>query len=309
LFTLLIFFNLYFINAFKIQNETEFNSSNKPRVLGAFTENPRNSLLTEFPPIKKTPYNGALEEKVLGKSYLVVDLKTHEILLERSSNLKLPIASITKLLTAITAYAYLDPMQDYPMPEINEKYRVKPALNLLKGQRIKMIDLLRSALVCSANDAAESLSQITELITQRDFIILMNEKAKSIGMLSSNFSNPTGFDSENNFSTAQDLLKLADYSLNISAIKQLGKLKRVDFNSMEGEQYFCKTSNKLLWENSEFENLKTGWTEKSNGSMIVKAKNDLNEILIILLNSTDREADVKLLADLAFQQFHWNLEK
>jgi D-alanyl-D-alanine carboxypeptidase len=78
---------------------------------------------------------------------------------------------------------------------------------------------------------------------------------------------------------------------------------------MEGEQYFCKTSNKLLWENSEFENLKTGWTEKSNGSMIVKAKNDLNEILIILLNSTDREADVKLLADLAFQQFHWNLEK
>jgi D-alanyl-D-alanine carboxypeptidase len=309
LFTHLIFLNLYFPSAFSIQNRTALTQLNQPKVLGAFTENPRNAVLEQLPPIKKSPYNQALEDEVLGKAYLVIDLKTHEILLDKSPNLKLPIASITKLLTAVTAYDYLDPMQNYAVPKINEKYRVKPALNLLEDQKVKMVDLLKSALVCSANDAAEALSQITELVTQQEFIFLMNEKAKSIGMLNSNFSNPTGFDSENNFSTARDLLKLAEYSLNMSIIKQLGKLRRVDFSSLEGNQYVCKTSNKLIWENSEFENLKTGWTEKSNGSMIVKAKNHVNEILVILLNSPDREADVKRLADLAFQQFQWNLEK
>lgn len=290
-------------------NQSKPVQSHKPQVLGITDETPRDPAQKARVPMRKEPFNVNAQADVLGKAYLVVDNQTQTILLEKSPNLKLPIASITKLLTALTAYEHLDPMENYLTPNIEQHYQIRPTLNLKPGQTVFMLDLLKSSLVCSANDSAQALALITEAHTQQKFVDLMNQTAQNIGMVNSHFSNALGFDSQYNYSTASDLLKLAKFSQNISAIKQLGKHKGVAFSSVEGQTYFCKSSNKLISESEEFENLKTGWTENSGGSMIVKAKNNQNEVLIILLNSPQREKDVKQLAELAFSQFYWDLEK
>jgi D-alanyl-D-alanine carboxypeptidase (penicillin-binding protein 5/6) len=277
--------------------------------LGLSIENPRDKRLAEtLPPYKKQPFNYLMADSILAKAYLVMDTKTEKILLAKAVDTKLPIASLTKLLTALTAYEYLDPMANYLIPPINERYQVKPYLNLKPQSSVNFMDLFKGALICSANDAAESLALLTENLTHQKFTDLMNQKAKQLGMVNSNFSNPVGFDSEYNYSTAEDLLKLAKASQEIYAIKQLGKHRTVSFMSMENNQYVCKTSNRLILENSHFENIKTGWTEQSNGSMLVKAKDQNREILIVLLNSPDRDEDVKRLSTLAFTQFVWDLE-
>ncbi|MBI2506584.1 MAG: L,D-transpeptidase family protein, partial [Candidatus Colwellbacteria bacterium] len=153
---------------------------------------------------------------VSAKSFLIVDLKNNEVLLQKNGNEVLPIASITKLMTALVA---TDHMNIEKTIAVNSKAIIPTSLPRLQaGEEASIYDLLFPLLLESSNEAAEAIAyapgreRFVKLYApgRERFVKLMNEKTKAIGMNQTNFADPAGRADENTGS-AEDLLSLAKY--------------------------------------------------------------------------------------------------
>lgn len=279
--------------------------SSAPKVLGETAENPRGTNLeTRMPrPFRKTSKEIGLNE-ISAESFSVIDEPSGIVLLEKNPHLKLPIASLTKLMTALLAYDNLD-LDEYILVQQADVLNISPNLNLKAEDEVKILDLLESMLVCSANDSAKTLADLTEKKLGEDFVALMNERAKSLGLVQTNFSNPVGFDSDYNYSTAEDLKKLAFQTQALAAFRNLSKKTEIRFFSKSGREFSCKASNKLLGKNYEIESIKTGYTNRAKGSIIAKVKQDSKSLLIVVVGSENREQDLVKLAEAVFNNFGW----
>src|SRR4029077_21109724 len=99
-----------------------------------------------------------------------------------------------------------------------------PALNFLVGDSVKADDVFNSMLIGSCNDAALALADDVTGQTQKNFVDLMNQEAKTLGMANSSFENPMGFDNFNNYSTAQDIKILITETQQLAVFKDLGRM-------------------------------------------------------------------------------------
>lgn len=142
------------------------------------------------------------------KAYLIADIESGTILAQHGETLALPIASITKLMTALVASEYINLDKDFTIQESAMASTSVPRLK--PGMEMSGYSLLLPLLLESSNVAASSLAQI--LGTGR-FVVLMNEKAKSLGMSDTRFTDASGA-SSGNVSSLHDLLRLATYIYN-----------------------------------------------------------------------------------------------
>jgi serine-type D-Ala-D-Ala carboxypeptidase (penicillin-binding protein 5/6) len=273
-----------------------------PMVLGAYT-----SLRgQEGPTAASVPVKSAELDfsKVSAASFMVYDVESGTVLAEKNSTARYSIASLTKLLTALVAYKQSDLNQEYVVSS-DDYVKYNPVLKLKPQDKIKGWDLFNAMLVGSANDAALALSHFTSKITGENFVDLMNRQAQSIGMEDSHFSNPLGFDSKYNYSTAADLKKLVDITQNFAAFTNLSKKTSYSFTSQLGNSYNIAATNKLVGSNKEIEAIKTGFTEDSKGAIITKITRDNHAVVFIILASQDREGDTLELRREIFDKFHW----
>jgi serine-type D-Ala-D-Ala carboxypeptidase (penicillin-binding protein 5/6) len=254
----------------------------------------------KFPTLQKPLFI----DSIRAKSFLVYDLKTHATLAEKNSTLQLPIASLTKLMTAFVVYKSLG-LEG--LVEIKAKDRVgtSPELNLIEGDIISVKDLFAAMLIGSENDAALTLSHYTESTLGTKFISIMNDEAKQLHMNDSQFSNPLGFDSINNFSTAADLQKLVDATQSLRAFSLYGRNTQYHFSGSLNQVYYSRATNKLIAKDPEITGIKTGYTEGAGGAMIVKATRNDNNIIIIVLGSQNRENDTEKLKNMVFDNYVW----
>lgn len=209
--------------------------------------------------------------------YCVDDKK---ILHKENSDDYIALASITKILTACVSLRYIDP--ETVIEVGSEQDLVKPGSSvcfIAKGHRLKFKDLLTGMLMASGNDAAYTVAvsaaracdpqtELSDEQAVKEFSNMMNSFAKELGMNNSHFVNPDGWDDERQYTTASDLLLLAEYALTVPEICEIAAThqKRVVFES--GEIAVWTNSNRLLDPEGEYyyENalgLKTGTTEKA----------------------------------------------
>ena len=222
-------------------------------------------------------------------------------------------ASLTKLLTASVALKYMP--SDSVVDIGTELQLVNPGSSLSYigiGQKIKMYDLISGMLMCSGNDAAYSTAAAVSRYVNDDremsdseaissFCGLMNEFAESIGMIHSNFTTPDGWDSDDQYTTADDLLILAKYALSVPEITEIVRnhQKYVVFES--GESIYWTNTNYMLDTNSIYycENtvgLKTGTTEKAGYCLIGAFADENNTYISIVLGcGSDEERYTKTL--------------
>lgn len=154
---------------------------------------------------------------VSAQSYLAGDLKSNTILIEKNSGDFFPIASITKLVTAVVATEYLNIEKEILVSESAVVPTSKPRLK--SGDRLTVYQLLHLLLAESSNEAAEAIAQS---LGAARFLKIMNEKAAAVGMAETRFADASGM-SAGNISTAQDLMALAKYLYhNRSFILELG---------------------------------------------------------------------------------------
>jgi len=227
-------------------------------------------------------------------SFLVADLKNNHVLLEKDSGDILPIASITKIMTALIAGEYINLEANVVVPE--EALVKTSTPRLTAGMSVTAYDLLFPLLLESSNEAAETFA---DHLGRDRFISLMNKKAKAIGMDKTAFTDPSG-SSEGNKSNAVELFNLAKYLYNnrnfILKISS-GDLK----DSVYGRPSFSNLSNfNLFGDDPSFFGGKIGKTSAAKETFLSVFNLDLSgeerPVAIIVLGSEDVHSDtVKIL--------------
>ncbi|PIS32304.1 D-alanyl-D-alanine carboxypeptidase [Candidatus Peregrinibacteria bacterium CG08_land_8_20_14_0_20_41_10] len=241
---------------------------------------------------------------IQAKSALVQDLESGEILYEKNSATVLPIASLTKIMTAILVLEENDPEEITTVTDSSPQTEGSK-IWLRTGEKVKVIDLLHGMLINSGNDAAVSLA-IYNAGSVEKFVAKMNQKAKILGMTNSHFTNPAGLDDPNHYSTARDLAKLARYSLHNQLLQEIVKKKTYRFRSLSGFTHQLKNTNKLLESFLNIEGLKTGLTKNAGECLITVAISPQGKkILIIVLDSPARFQESKVLTWWVFQNYLW----
>lgn len=244
--------------------------------------------------------------KVSARSALVVDLASGSFLFEKESDRVLPIASLTKLMTA---QVFLDTKPDW-----NEVLEIIPAdvrnggsSTFKIGEKVKVIDLFNVALVASDNNAAAALVRASGL-TEKEFVRLMNDKAQSLGMTKTFFSEVSGL-SRQNVSTAKEIYILAAQSFRLIEIdKALGQ-EEYPFIALTGREHVVKSTNKLLNSYLKLDVGKTGYTEEAGYCLVARAQNkEGRAVMAVVLHSQSREKsfqEVKSLIQWSFDNYLW----
>lgn len=271
-----------------------------PEVLGAATSIRGSGTATTDSLIKQISQPDL--SGISSKSFVVFDLASGQNLVEKNPDDKLSVASLTKLLTALVAYQNINLNQTITITP-KDLLDVKPNLGFAAGEKIKALDIFNAMLVGSCNDAALALANHTAAITGQEFVSLMNQQAAGLGMLGSKFSNPMGFDSVNNYSTASDIKTLISAVENLAVFKDLGRKTTYSFTSLNGRDYSTTATNTLLKSHPELEAIKTGYTAGASGAMATKISLNGNDIVILVLDSQDRAGDTLKLENLVVSNF------
>ena len=232
-----------------------------------------------------------------------------KILFKKEIDKKLPIASVTKLMTAVVV------LENYSLQ--SEIKISKEAIDqegesghLHLGEIISTEDLLYIMLIESSNDAAEAFA---ENMGKEKFIELMNQKAKSLEMENTFFVNPNGLDTAGqnalNYSSALDLAKLVIYiQKNHPLIGEILSRKEFSFSSPDGQfRHSLVSTNSLLYDSQTLWG-KTGYTKKANGCMVNLIRPQSNDNLIIInvvLGADDRFYEIQRLTDWLNNSFIW----
>ncbi|MCD6500717.1 D-alanyl-D-alanine carboxypeptidase [bacterium] len=222
------------------------------------------------------------------------------VLFSRAENQKMPIASISKLMTAIVALEFYQPSLRIQISK-TAVGQAEENGNLKVGEILRVKDLLYIMLIESSNDAAFALS---EIIGPEGFRDLMNLKAKDIGLENTWFFNPTGLDPTEtaqpiNYSTAKDLVKLTKYLLtkHPEILDILSKKEYPLYLENGVFHHTLENTNKLLREIPEIIAGKTGYTERAGGCLleILKGKKPGSYLINVILNSPDKFGEMRKL--------------
>jgi D-alanyl-D-alanine carboxypeptidase (penicillin-binding protein 5/6) len=242
------------------------------------------------------------EPVVTAKAAIIIDLDSGKVLFEKNSGEQLPIASLTKLMTAVVARENYS-LEDFVIVSRNASKQPAAKIWLQIGEKLLVQDLLKATLIESANDAATALA---EKMGMEKFVEKMNAKAKVLGLRSSSFANPVGYDDEANFSTVSDLATLAKYFLRDEFLRKIAATGKTGIASTSGIVHELYSTNNLFGSYLEIRGLKTGLTEDAGECLAaISRMENGKEILAIVLNSPKRFQEGKALLTWAAKSFQW----
>ena len=218
------------------------------------------------------------------QSALIMNNKTGEVLYQKNANRVMPIASISKLMSAIVLLDADLNMNELVTITPEEIDRLKGTGSRLSiGTSLPRKELLHLSLMSSENRATHALAR-TYPGGINAFVAAMNAKAQSLGMSNSRFYEPTGFDYRN-VSTAHDLSRLVAAASKYPLIRRNSTSNYGAVSTASGSQRY-KNSNALVREGGwNIELQKTGYIREAGRSMVVKANVQNQPITIVLLNS------------------------
>jgi len=254
------------------------------------------------------PYS--LGPKITAESALVVNLDEGQVCFSKNKDKVLPIASITKLMTALVFLEHnkmdweeeiIIQKQDLVINSVNDSELKPVVLGFQSGQKMKLKDIFSASLIRSANDAVKVLTRLIDLPAGKTFVDLMNEKAEELGMKNTNFEDPTGLNIKNQ-STSEDLVKLICAALKKDKISQALSKKVYDFPIIDkqGVKQYIRVWNtdELLGTFTKIKGAKTGYLDESGYCFLGLSNYQDNQLVIALLKSAtsqDRFQEVKSL--------------
>jgi D-alanyl-D-alanine endopeptidase (penicillin-binding protein 7) len=270
------------------------------------------NLRTELRPPVLRKYDDK-DPQIEAVTALVLDEATGQVLWQKNPDQVVPIASITKLMTALVWFDHQPPAgfghvhtvaPEQDTPEGKE-------LNLPHGAQLTTHDLLNIALVASNNDTALGLAQSTSL-PNTDYVALMNAKARSLGLDTMHFTDATGLSAEN-VATAEEVARLARAAFAVPALAEAASQPDFSFSTIDGGiSRRVYTTNQLLFDDAvEIVAGKTGYTLEAGYCLVVQAtvpNSDRTVIAVVL--GTDHETarfeQAKKLLLWTYNNYVWN---
>lgn len=254
-------------------------------------------------PGQQTPLSLALSSP----RAVVLDLDTGEILYAKNAAETAEPASLTKLLTALTALDYVAQSDVFTVGgELNLVGAESSVAGLKTGDSLTFPQLLDAMLLPSGNDAAyvmaagvgRKIAQDSSLSARSAvqlFVEKMNEKALSLGALSTHFTCPDGYPDREHVSTAWDMAKIAAAAAKNDVIQNCVSKTSASYTLANGRTLHLQSSNRLLDPSSEFYfpgafGLKTGYTGRAGNCMAAAATNGARTVLVVVLGATASDA-------------------
>jgi len=224
---------------------------------------------------------------------MVMDQASGEVLLEKNADAALPIASITKVMTAMVVLDAAQPLDEMIVIAREDTQLEKYSASRLKvGASFTRAELLHLALMSSENRAANALGRSYPGGLPA-FVIAMNEKARALGMTSSNFVEPTGL-SSGNVASPRDLAVLVNAAHHIPLIRDYSTDRDAVVRVGGRQQQFRNTNALTRDENWDIGLSKTGFIRDAGKCLVMQARLDQREVIIVML---DAEGSAKRLAD------------
>jgi len=218
------------------------------------------------------------------RAFFVVNASNGEVLAGRNPHTRVPIASITKLMTVIVALDHLKPDQIVTVTgsaaQVGES-----RIPLHTGQRISVHDLLAGALIQSANNAADALAAAASNGDVPRFVAWMNERARKLGLRDTHFVRPDGLDAAGHVSSARDVAVLARVAMHRPIVRQLVRLRS---DTIEGGRVVVHTWNDLLGVVPGLIGVKTGHTNAAGWCEVAAARRAGFTIYAVVLGSPTR---------------------
>jgi serine-type D-Ala-D-Ala carboxypeptidase (penicillin-binding protein 5/6) len=236
------------------------------------------------------------------RAFYVVNASTGEVLAARDAHERLPVASITKLMTVIVALQHL---------QLDQVVTVTPQaahvgeerIPLHAGQQVSVRDLLKGALIQSANDAADALAAAAAGGDIARFVGWMNERAQRLGLHDTHFERPDGLDAPGHVSSARDVAVLAQVAMHIPAVREIVR-ERTD--TIEGGAVTLHTWNDLLGVFPGTIGVKTGHTGAAGWCEVAATRRPGYTIYAVILGSptrAQRNADLERLLGWGVSQY------
>ena len=226
-------------------------------------------------------------DDILSRSVVVMDPSTGKIVYAKNPYLRRFPASTTKLITSIIAVENASLSE--PVTISRRASRISPhKAGFKEGDQVTVKQLLYAALVDSANDAAVALSEGIAG-SEKDFVALMNAKAKSIGAENTRFINSNGLPGRGQYTTAYDLAKIMSYALRHQTLKKIIATREEDITTENGDSISLTNTNKLLWTDEDMLGGKTGYTRKAMHCFVCAAERENHTLIIAILGSPSRD--------------------
>ena len=217
-------------------------------------------------------------------AFYIVNASNGDVLASHDANERLPIASITKLMTVLVALKHLDLDQVVTVPA--RAARVGGSrIPLHAGQQITVLDLLKGALIQSANDAADSLAAAASGNDIPLFISWMNERAQQLGLHDTYFVRPDGLDAPGHVSSARDVSVLARVAMRVPLVRAI---VREHSDVIEDGTFTVHTWNDLLGVFPGLIGVKTGHTDNAGWCEVAAARRQGYTIYVVILGSPTR---------------------
>lgn len=232
------------------------------------------------------------------KSAVLYEPEAFKFLYSKNADLKLPMASTTKIMTALVALEHSS--CDDVVEIADEAIGVEgSSLYLKKGEIMRMKDLLYGLMLRSANDAALAIAyEISGGISE--FADLMNDKASELGLSNTHFDNPHGLDSKNHYTTAAELAVIAAAALKNETFKEIVSTRKTTITNQDGETRLVVNHNKLLTLYDGAIGVKTGFTKKSGRCLVGATEKDGLTFVTVTINAPDDWNDHKKLFDYGY---------
>lgn len=233
---------------------------------------------------------------------VVIDEESGEVLHGVNEHERTPMASTTKIATAIVALERGN-LQDIVNIEYDpNELHDSTAMGCNPGEWYTLEDLLYGLMLPSGNDAALAIANYIAG-SEEAFVSMMNDKARELGLQDTHFSNPHGLDEPDHYSSAYDMAMLARYGMKNPVFRDLAEARIWDVHGSKSFRIF--NLNRLLWNYDGADGVKIGFTEMAGRATVASATCNGHRVYVALMHAGDIVKDVVPLFDYVFDNYRW----
>jgi D-alanyl-D-alanine carboxypeptidase (penicillin-binding protein 5/6) len=226
---------------------------------------------------------------IYAKNYILIDGVSGATLKEKQSDVQVPIASTTKIMTAVVA------LENYNLDDVvtispEAANQIGATANLRIGEKMTVLNLLKCMLIKSANGAADALAENMNISGETGyskFVNEMNKKAKSLGMMNTKYNDPAGLD-VTGYSSAYDLAIITKYALRNETFASIVITKTESVKDVTGNiWHLLENSNRLVreWDYPGAIGVKTGYMPEAGHCLVGAARRDEHILIAVILNT------------------------
>jgi len=259
--------------------------------------------------------NATNEKNIIpnAKNGVLMDASTGTILYEKNKDEKVAVASMTKMVSQIIILENIESgnlsWDEVVTASSNASGMGGSQIYLETGEKMTVRELMKGITMASANDATVAMAERIAG-TEENFVKLMNQKVKELGLKNTNFVNSTGLDEDNHFSSAYDMALIAKELLSHEQILEFSSLYEDYLRENTQNKFWLVNTNKLVRFYEGADGLKTGFTDNAGYCMAVTAKRDNMRLIAIVLGEKTgkvRNAETTQLLDYGFNLYKVDL--